>query len=769
MKKRLVSLVLVATMVLSMTACGKKSEDAAATGTSTTAASSDAHYTYNVTGANPNTWSVTDWENHDEDTVIQLTTQFLYDFAMNETKDGYDIVPEMASEMPVDVTSEYVGKYNIPEDATEGYAWKVALNKDACWEDGTPITAHDYEYTLQQFLNPEMKNYRASSFFSGTTALANAQGYYGGGELPVFDSEAGSYADVADSDMFVSVSDNVPFFGEGSLESYYEGYADNYKDADGNDLYEVLKAACGEGKTALTDELKAALTTIATNFGDDRAEAYKEFCTYVDSNSAASWDEVGFIVDDDYTITFVFTSPNTLFNTCYGLTSVRLVKEDLYEANKVQTGAIVKSKYGTAVDKYASYGPYKIESFQEDKQMKFTKNENWYGWNDGKHDGQYMTTDVVISYITEHTTQLSLFLQGKLDEVNLTSEDMDTYGSSDYVYFTPESYTYKFTFNSDIEQLKKEETAGINRSILSYDDFRHAICVAVDRTDYVNSCTAAHQAGYGLLNYIYVCDPDTGALYRDSKYAEEALCAVYGVSDAKDITGYDPEKAKELFQSAYEQAIADGNMSESDKVEFDMHVYGSDATYQKYIDFLQAAINNATVGTGLEGKVTINLVEDQDYYTNLENGIVDIAITAWGGADMDPYSIVECYFNDNYKLEYGFQPTKEKCVINVNGEDIEKTYFDWYEALCNGEYKAADLDTKNLILANLEKNFLLQYECCPMSYRTASNLASQRLVYGTDTFINSLVGFGGIRFQTYTMDDAEWEAYCAEQNNQLTY
>lgn len=43
---------------------------------------------------------------------------------MNETKDGYDIVCELAEELPVDVTANYAGNatYGVPADATEGYA-----------------------------------------------------------------------------------------------------------------------------------------------------------------------------------------------------------------------------------------------------------------------------------------------------------------------------------------------------------------------------------------------------------------------------------------------------------------------------------------------------------------------------------------------------------------------------------------------------------------------------------------------------------------------
>ncbi|MCR5606202.1 MAG: hypothetical protein K6F69_05225, partial [Treponema sp.] len=61
------------------------------------------------------------------------------------------------------------------------------------------------------------------------------------------------------------------------------------------------------------------------------------------------------------------------------------------------------------------------------------------------------------------------------------------------------------------------------------------------------------------------------------------------------------------------------------------------------------------------------------------------------------------------------------------------------------------------------------YNMIPLMYDAVASLNSQRTIEGTDTFINEDVMFGDCRFRTFTMDDAEWEAYCTKQNNQLKY
>lgn len=770
MKRKVVSVLLAAAMILSMTACGgdDKTDSTGIASTEETSAEGgeEGTYTYTYFLSCPNTWSPTDWVNSDEVEVLTYTVTPLYEFHMNENKDGHVIDPAAAASMPEDVTAEYVGNetYGVPADATEGYAWKVELNPDLCWEDGTPITADDYEYSLQQYLNPEMSNYRASYFYTGSMGLANAQKYYNSAHA----GEIGYVQTLADLG-FSSVE-----------EAEAAGYTDFGVDLDG--FWGIAEAGIvsiadeTEYRDEAVDEGEAEANVSGKYIYDNYLapgmsyESYVTDYVYVgETLEGAEWEEVGFVKNDDYSVTFIFANPNTEFDFEYGISSLMLVKEDLYEANKQQTGDIVKCSYGTAVDKFMSYGPYKIASFQEDKEMRLTRNDAWYGYSDGSHEGLYQTTDIVQSYVTEKTTQLSLFLQGKASQYALTSEDMDSYGSSDYVHYMPETFAYHYSFNTDLDALKAEETPGENHSIIAYKDFRHAVSLAVDRSEYVSSITSSSEVGFGLLSYVYVCDPDTGELYRDSEYAKQALCDAYGASDESEITGYDKEAAAALFQSAYEQCLADGNISETDVVSIDFHTYGSENYYVKLVDFLQNAISEATVGTDLEGKVTVNMVEDMDYYNNMLSGLVDVTLASWGGSDMDPYSIMECYCSDSLLQEYGFDPYTVTAAIEVNGEEITKTLNEWYVALCQGEYKIADTDTKNQILAGMERALIEEYAVVPLYYLTSSALYEQRIMLGSDEYVNSLLGFGGIEYITYTMDDAEWAAYCAENNNQLTY
>lgn len=786
MKKKAIAVFLAACMAASLlVGCGGSTSDTGSveeatgteSGTATAAEGQSGEYTYHMITSIINTWSPTDWEESNEWDILGLVTTSFWAFRLNDAMDDYAIEPDLATDYPEDVTAEYAGNetYGVPADATEGYAWKVTLREDAAWEDGTPLNADDVEYSLQQYLSPDMKNYRASLFYSGSVAVANGKSYYESGSI-LYDSavDAGmSIGDLVadDSGNYTDADGNPAFFAwSATMESL--GYAlTDYAEYFPEETYDALDAlANGDGYIPMTEESKELLFGF-TSSDDWGNETEEDLIYYVAVQSGVGetvdWSNVGYVKNDDYSFTVILANAASEFTVEYALDDLLLVKEDLYEANKQDTGGVIKSSYGTSVDNFSSYGPYKIVDYQEGKQMTLEKNENWHGYSDPMYEGYYQTTRVVMDIIDEHSTQLSLFMQGQLDEVDLSSDDMEDYGTSDYIYFTPDSTVYYLTLNTDFDLLKSQEAEGVNKTIFTYEDFRHALSLAIDRNDYVKSCTSGYEPAYGILNDLYICDPATDTKYRDTEGAQQVLCDVYGVSDINDLTGYDKDAASAYLQSAYDACYADGNIADGDTVEIEYHVYGTETRYQKMVDYIQNALDEAAVGTSLEGRITVTLVEDQDYYSTMKNGLDDMVLGAWSGSELDPYLMMQCYCDPEYIIEYGFDPYQD-LTISVQGEEITKSFYDWYDALCLGEYAAAELDVKNEILSGLEEGLLSDYHIIPLTSRTEASLYSQRILWPSD-WVNAVVERGGLDYMQYTMDDAEWAAYCEEQGNNLAY
>ena len=96
-----------------------------------------------------------------------------------------------------------------------------------------------------------------------------------------------------------------------------------------------------------------------------------------------------------------------------------LVYEPYYEAGKDTTGTLVTTDYNTKLENTMSYGPYKLVSLQNDKQMVFEKNENWYGYTeenvrlvsttpylvDGENVPRYVTDKIVINVMDDNAAK----------------------------------------------------------------------------------------------------------------------------------------------------------------------------------------------------------------------------------------------------------------------------------------------------------------------------------------------------------------------------
>ncbi len=885
--KKTLSIALTVGMVFGMAACGSKNSEegeivSSGSDDNITDASGTGRYTYSGTMGEISTWSPTDWEMSGEFSVLGYTTTGFYSLEMNETKDGYVFIPAAVVGMPTDVTAQYAGNelYGVPADAAEGYAWTVTLNEKLCWEDGTPITADDYLYSMEQFLSPDMKNFRASTYYEGSCALANAKAFYDGSEAVynnmnaeglqmdslvkgddgVYTDENGniaylgwtaadsywlggaalrdwsSYFDEASCELLDSLVDEkgyVPLtdearecvepvivdswgedfsaycfvFKEAAPWTYQNMHANSipmdslvkgddgvYTDENGNIAYlgwtaadsywlggaalrdwssyfdeascELLDSLVDEkGYVPLTDEARECVEPVIV---DSWGEDFSAYCFVYKQSELMGFDSVGIIKNDDYSLTLVLTKPISETDFCLNM-SIYLVKEDLYEACKKDASGLIKSTYGTSKDSFMSYGPYRIVSYQADKEMVLTRNENWYGYQEGEYYAdKYQTTDIDLQDIDSSSTVFSLFLQGKLSEASLSADQIVTYANSDYIYYTPDTYVYSLFINTDAEKLKEEDGGGVNHSILSIPDFRKAMSLCMNRQDF-SQYMNGYEPSYGLLNDVYLCSLESGVKYRDTPQAQRTLCELYGMESVDEITGYDVKAASALFQSAYEQAIEQGLMTETDRVQIDYHTSGTDTVFQSRCDFFMSSIQAACVGTDLEGKVTVNMVTDENNSSNMRAGLCDMMLTSWGGSDTDPYWMMLCYCTEDYNLTYGYDVYSQMMTINVDGEDITMSAYDWYMALHETTYATADLDTRNTILAGMEKNILEYYGVIPLSSKSSAILYSQRVVLGSEEYINSLVEYGGLSQLTYTMDDAEWEAYCADKNYQLTY
>lgn len=864
MQKKILALLLALVMAVAVFAgCQTPAEPSEATaapaasgdpsGEATDAPEADT-YTYQdsvsvmATNWNPHTYQTTD-DAYPVDTAdIRIG---LYELIFNdelhpvegkEPFTGYVVLPEMAASLPVDVTEQVKAEhpeFGIPEDMTSGYAYTIDLNPDACWEDGTPINADTYVYSMQKLLDPKLLNYRAVDYYGQNFSIAGAEEYANAGRTVDLDNyamsgytledltlgEDGQYVSPEGSPMFVGVNFDLSWTAQsgGTLQELVEAYGDQYFNME---RWEELVALADEnGLAPLTEDSYAMLVSLISTdaWMEDESNAP---CYFVERKTYPEVDfsTVGLYKSGDYQITLVLDKALAGFNLYYSLTSNWIVKEDLYESCLTSsTGAdgveVWSSTYNTSVETTSSYGPYKLVEFQTDKFMRYEKNENWYGWTDGKHeyvdpnDGQtypmYQTTAIECEVVEEAATRKLMFLRGELMGYGLGSEDFDTYRSSEYCYATPAETIFFLILNGYLEAIQSREAAAdfdqtqYDLETMTVLEFRKAVALTYDKDLFAATVSPARSGGYGIIGNAYVWDVDTGALYRDTDQAKQALCNAYSVDvseyasldeAAASITGYDPEQAKVFYGEAFTKALEAGYITDEDgdgisdqtvRIEYCISVDNDFMT--QTIDYLNEKMAEVTAGTPFEGKVQFvkSAPYGNEWSDRIREGLSDTVLAGWQGSALNPFSLTDQYVNPAYMYDANwFDATTVDMTLEltVDGEarSITMNLREWSDALNGAAVTTEDGNTYNFgdgmadsqdrltILAAIETQILGTYNYLPMLQDGSMALLSQQVYYVVEEY-NPILGRGGIQYLRYNYDDAEWAAYVAENGGELTY
>lgn len=790
----------------------------------------------------PVNWNPHTYETNDDAYPADFLRVGLYGFVFNDALHpstvegvdaykGYTIIPEMAADFPEDVTEAVKAlennKYGIPESATSGYAYKIKLNENAKWEDGTKINADTYIYSMKMLLDAKYLNYRATDYYAGSFSIAGAENYANAGQTKLNDNGAGEKVDrdamkkEADgtytykgSPVYIGLDFALKHLSGDTLKDYVDAYGAAYFDV--TNWATLIAKADADGLIPLTDENYELFAPVVTGnpAWNETAKDIPEYYVIKKAYPAdVDFDKtVGLYKTGEYEITLVLSKSLKDFYLLYNLTGNWIVKQDLYEANLKQdeTSKAWSSTYNTSVETTSSYGPYKLVDYTKDSSMRFVKNENWYGYTDGKHTyvdpednkeyDMYMTTEITTQKVKEASTRKEMFLKGQLMGYGLQAEDFEQYRSSDYCYFTPSETIFFFIFNGHLNAIKEREAnEGFDKTkfdleTMTLTSFRKAVAVTYDKEALCTAVNPSRSGGYGIIGNNYIYDPETGAKYRDTDYAKQALCDFYSVDVSKfesldeavkSITGYDPVKAKELYNQAFKEALEKGYITSKDGKTSDQTIeitYAASTAPNDFMNKLLAYLNEkmaeVTKGTAFEGKIVFKFSSPlgDAWADNIKNGMADTVLGGWSGSALDPYGLTDLYCNPGYAYDAGwFDANKVDITIKIDGKDLTMTMYQWSDALngttvtvggkeYNFGYGQADTPTRLLILSKIEATIMSTYDYIPMIQDAGASLLSKQVYYVVEEY-SSVMGRGGIAYMKYNYDETEWKAYVAEQKD----
>lgn len=825
--KKLLALLLAVVMVLSVFAGCNETKPNETTGSTnpaetkpneTTPVEEDKTYTYNTyLSLSPSNWNeLTYQDNNDTNIMSYIGSSFFgYDFKFDENGEivpGEFVMKYEAATALEDVSADYVGtEWNVPEGG-KGYAYKITLREDLKWENGDPIKAEDFVYTMQQQLDPLFQNYRADSFYVGATVIANAQNYAKQGQS--VDTLDNGVSGIYTMDELVKGEDGVYTQPDGQPIYFAMNEALDWVGASVNDAAGYFDAAslaslqaladAETGRVAVTDESIALWTTLINTeaWGNEGPEYLPNYLVYPYTYPETAFEDVGiFVGDTEYEIVLVLEKSLPLlkedgslsYQAAYNMASLPLVHKETYEACKIAPAegtTLWTTNYNSSVDNTMSWGAYKLESFQSGTQYVLVKNENWYGYGLEENEGLYQTDRIVCDIIDEWNSAWLKFLAGEIDGIGIDVSIADDYKGSERAYFTPSDFVGSLQLQSNVEQLKAREEDGINKSIMGYTDFRKALSLAINRADFATKTTTSSLQGFGLFNSMHYYDVENGGVYRNSDEAKQVLCNVYGVdvskydsvdAAAESITGYNLELARQLLTSAYNEALAAGDIKETDKV---MLTFGSGAineVVQRRFDFIKEAWTELAVGTPLEGRIDMELKDFATAWANdFRAGAYDVCMGGWTGAAWDPGYFLLAYMSPAYMYSAAWDTSSQEMTFTMkgvgeNGADITETMslIDWYNCL-NGtgayDWSATALEQSQRLqlIAALEEQVLTAYYTVPLYNEFGASLLSYQMDYITYEY-NTFMSYGGMKYMTYNFDDAAWEAEVAKNGGELNY
>lgn len=739
-------------------------------------------------------------------------TSAFYEFNYKFDADG-KIVPGAytveysASTKLEDVTKKYAGKYGLAADAEKGQAFAMTLRKDLTWDDGTPIKAADFVYTMSQQLSPKYLFATASNYYSGNYVIHNAQNYVKQGQKGMFPANSVLTVYNASDDAKLIFTLNG-----------HDSYVADYLTSNGVDpqayvaqaakvTVDALKAIEGKSLAEIKND-ETMLATWTTVLGWWQTEPNEELHFFKMEYEYPKMDfsEVGYFVgDNEYELVMVIDGTlnpldeegNLTYEAGYYFSNWPLVKKDLWEKCEDTTKTPYANSYCTTQEKSASWGPYKLTYYQDQKTYTVSRNDKWFGYGLPQYANQYQTDAIVTEKIEEWDTAWLAFQKGNLDGIGMNVKIAADYRTSKRAYFTPETWT----FDLNIQSNANSRTDKRNNLLLNYADFRKAISLSLDRDDYCAKNNPSSQAALGLLNSMYYYDVENGKVYRESIQAKEAILNAYGATKNEDgswkvgettytdieealdaTTGYNLTLARQLVDSAIKQAKKDGKYSDGEEIILTYGIETQSADTDRVKNWFQAAFDNMTKGTSIEGKVKIEyfMFSSATWSEQFADGEYDLCFGAWGQAAFNPaYLLCETQISKENRYAKKWDPTTVSVTVKATPDDKHEdgiyTYNleQWRLILqgkdgCPVNFKNFPMEDQLAALGAVETAILKEYYSIPVYSRYSASLMGFKVDYVSYEY-NTFMGYGGIRYMTFNYDDTAWAEFVASNNNILNY
>ena len=431
-------------------------------------------------------------------------------------------------------------------------------------------------------------------------------------------------------------------------------------------------------------------------------------------------------------------------------------------------------------DHVLSIGPYRLERWEKNSYIAYSRNSEYDNWfapgADGR--GMYNIPGVYIRIYDGASAEdvWSKFVNKEIDSSGIPNPKDKQIPEYCVEKETKGSSTFKLNVNST-DADRWDELFGKNGSIkyveegwdsnvwMSNYNFLQGLFWSIDRKEFADA--RGVEGSYNYFADSYLIDPIAGTSYNSTQAHKDAISDFFG-ENYDSITdenikkyGYSEDRAIRFFQSAVSELEAAGKIrkgtSRSNPTYVDIRIewmYTTDENeYGTYIeDYFKKAFNNDKV---CEGKIQLRCIHhatannwEAVYNEYLMKGRFDLGFGAISGNALNPLNFLEVLKSDNssgFTLNWGADTGKldpNNPIIFPDGNGVDKEWT--FDAL----WAAAD---HGAVVANGESKKLVKNGYID-SYSNLDDESADNFVFGEKVtlsfeFLN--VTGGGV---TFTID-----------------
>src|SRR5699024_306210 len=321
------------------------------------------------------------------------------------------------------------------------------------------------------------------------------------------------------------------------------------------------------------------------------------------NNGDKDVDELGVAAIDDYTLHVELDRPVPYFESLMAFGTFLPLNEDFVEEQG--------DEYAQTYENLLFNGPFKLDDWESTSDSwNVIKNEDF--WDADTVELEKITYEVV----RDTNTAVDLFESGKIDRVELSSDLVDHYVTSDEYATRSKPVIYYLRMN----QTRNEALANVN--------IRRAISRAFDKqalTDELLNNGSIPLNGFIPENFAPLPDSDKGIREMNG-----------------DLVEYNVDEAQEYWEKGLE---------ELDKDSVEIEFLGSDSDTSKTINEYLAN----QLESNLEGlDITLKEVPSEQALDLTNSMDYDIQLSAAGTSNLDPSSFMDMLITDSATNQMGY-------------------------------------------------------------------------------------------------------------------